>query len=612
MSRTRPWLRAAVYSRHATTGVVLVALALFVLVPMVVDDPLIYRRLYIIGIATLTAIGLNIAMGRSGELFLGVSGLYTAGAYISAVLTATYGWPFWAAALPFSLIVTSGIGVLVGTIGLRVSSWYFAIITFYISIIVPDLAIALRAQTGGALGLSGIPPLHLFGHELGLRDTYLFVVAAIVMLLLVARNLFRSPWGLAFATLASSEIAMEGLGVSRVRAKLLTYFIATVPASLAGSIYAHHEQFITPNNFSPAESFFTAAAVVVGGLGTLLGPVVGMLVLRFPPTFFDVFEEYELFIYGSFLIVVVLLIPHGIVPTFEGWVVRARDRLLGPPPARPIAIAGGSGGAPEIELNVVPRDLRADGVSKAFGGVTALRDVDFRAQPGQITGLIGANGSGKTTFLNVVLGYYSVDEGAIHVGPTNVTARAPHRVVASGVARTFQTPQIVPTLSVIENVQAGMFLHRHASLPEYLLALPRARAAAKRARLRAHALLGLVGLDHLADAPGATLPTGHRRLLEIARAVASSPSVLLLDEPASGLSGAEVLQLAQVLRRLRDEGMTIVLVEHNVPFVMSLVDRVTVLDAGSVIAHGTSEEVQRDPIVIASYLGEQLTTYGAP
>ena len=614
------------YSPGTGAVLLLAVLAVFALWPLVIDDQLLLRRLYVIGLFALIAMGLNVSMGRAGELFLGVAGLFAASAYISGALTTHEDFGLSpVAAAPITIVATVLLGVAMGLVGLRVSAWYFAIVTFYFAIVIPEIATGLDVlaeYTGGGVGLFGVPRIEALGHVFDRRDTYWLLLAVIAGVYVLTKNLFASPWGLALATMRHSDVAVQALGASTVRAKMLAYVFASVPAALAGIIWVHTETGISGGAFPPDLSFLVAASIMFGGMGTLMGPLVGTGILRYVPQFFDAFERYELIIYGSFLILGMVLIPRGVVHETRKWFALARFRLVPPAPrsSPPAPGAEGSGvvrgGANGAVLAgdlaawlTAPLDreaLSATGVSKSFGGVTALRNLDFEAAPGRISALIGPNGSGKTTFLNLVLGYYRLDSGAIRIDQREISRLAPHRRVHAGIARTFQAPNVVPELTALENVLAGTFMHRRATLPEYLLRLPHARAAGRASRLRAQALLAAVGLEGAAELPAGALPSGQQRLLDVARALATRPRVLLLDEPASGLSGAETEALGRLLSQLRTLGLAIVLVEHNVPFVMSVADSVTVLDGGERIALGPPDEVQRDPAVIASYLGEQF------
>lgn len=619
-------LRAVVarvaYSPGTGALLLLVVLAVFALWPLVIDDQLLLRRLYVIGLFALIAMGLNVSLGRAGELFLGVAGLFAAAAYISGALTTHEDFglsPLEAA--PITIVATVVLGVAMGLVGLRVSAWYFAIVTFYFAVVIPELATSLdvlEQYTGGGLGLFGVPRIEALGHVFDRRDTYWVVVASIAGVYVLTRNLFASPWGLALATMRHSDVAVQALGASTVRAKMLAYVFSSVPAALAGIIWVHTETGIAQGNFPADLSFLIAASIMFGGMGTLAGPIVGTGILQYVPQFFDAFERYELIIYGSFLIVGMVLIPRGVVHETRKWVAQARLRLV-PPAASPsmpgsgLEEPGAASGAlltgdlaAQLRVSQDRDGLSASAVSKSFGGVAAVRDLEFEAAPGRVSALIGPNGSGKTTFLNLVLGYYTLDSGAIRIDRRDIDGLAPHGRVRAGIARTFQAPNVVPELTALENVLAGMFMDRHATIVEYLLRLPRARAAARASRSRARALLAAVGLEGVADIPAAALPSGQQRLLDVARALATGPRVLLLDEPASGLSGAETEALGRLLLQLRDLGLAIVLVEHNVPFVMSVADSVTVLDRGERIALGPPAEVQSDPAVIASYLGEQF------
>ena len=625
--------RRVAYSPGTGTVLLLAVLAVFALWPLVIDDQLLLRRLYVIGLFALIAMGLNVSLGRAGELFLGVAGLFAAAAYISGALTTHEDFglsPLQAA--PITIGATVVLGVAMGLVGLRVSAWYFAIVTFYFAVVIPDIATSLdvlEQYTGGGLGLFGVPRIEALGHVFGRRETYWLIVASIAGVYLLTRNLFSSPWGLALATMRHSDVAVQALGASTVRAKMLAYVFSSVPAALAGIIWVHTETGIAQGNFPADLSFLIAASIMFGGMGTLAGPIVGTGILQYVPQFFDAFERYELIIYGSFLIVGMVLIPRGVVHETRKWVGLLRLRLVppasgspaaGPTPEESGVDRGEDNGAlltedvaARLRVSLDRGGLTATSVSKSFGGVAALRDLDFEAAPARISALIGPNGSGKTTFLNLVLGYYTLDAGDIRIDRRDVAGLAPHGRVHAGIARTFQAPNVVPELTALENVLAGMFMDRRATLVEYLLRLPRARAAARASRARARALLAAVGLEGVADIPAAALPSGQQRLLDVARALATGPRVLLLDEPASGLSGAETEALGRLLLQLRELGLAIVLVEHNVPFVMSVADSVTVLDRGERIALGPPAEVHSDPAVIASYLGEQFEVEtGAP
>lgn len=614
------------YSPGTGTLLLLAVLAVFALWPLVIDDQLLLRRLYVIGLFALIAMGLNVSLGRAGELFLGVAGLFAASAYISGALTTHEDFgltPLEAA--PITIVATVVLGVAMGLVGLRVSAWYFAIVTFYFAVVIPEIATSLdvlEEYTGGGLGLFGVPRIEALGHVFDRRDTYWLVVASIAGVYVITRNLFASPWGLALATMRHSDVAVQALGASVVRAKMLAYVFSSIPAALAGIIWVHTETGIAQGNFPADLSFLIAASIMFGGMGTLAGPIVGTGILQYVPQFFDAFERYELIIYGSFLIIGMVLIPRGVVHETRKWAGLLRFRLVPPAPAaaapghaleEPAGTPDDTSGALLAE-EVAARlrasqdldGLSASAITKSFGGVAALRDFDFEAAPGRISALIGPNGSGKTTFLNLVLGYYTLDGGSIRIAGRGIGGIAPHRRVRAGIARTFQAPNVVPELTALENVLAGMFMERRAALVEYLLRLPRARATERASRARARALLAAVGLEGVADIPAAALPSGQQRLLDVARALATGPRVLLLDEPASGLSGAETEALGRLLLQLRELGLAIVLVEHNVPFVMSVADSVTVLDRGERIALGPPAEVQRDPAVIASYLGEQF------
>ena len=406
----------------------------------------------------------------------------------------------------------------------------------------------------------------------------------------------------------------EALGISVRRMKLIVYVLAAVCAGFAGALFAHVEGYLAPSAFPFSLSIMFVAAVVIGGLGSLTGSIVGVALIQMLPNIGASFQKYALLVYGVLLVVTMYFIPDGAVPSMQrlwvrgvfGWTRWRRIAVETESLARtsqPDAIRAAGHNPPPCSTSLERRDesraLVVEHASKGFAGVQALRDVSMSAEPGAITAVIGSNGSGKTTLLNVILGFYRLDEGRVSLGDHHLTGRAPWRVARAGVARTFQTPVVLPTRSALDNVAVGMFARRHATVFAYLLRLPSSRRDSRAAEEVALTFLDFVGLHEEARVEAASLAPGQQRLLEIARALSASPRVLLLDEPAAGLIGEEIDELASVLRRTAELNVTVVLVEHNVQLVAAVAAHVVVLHTGDVIATGTPAHVLRDAAVVA-------------
>ncbi len=552
-------------------------------------------------------IGLNLALGHAGEFALGQSAIFAVGAYVTGMLAVHPEWPVWAAA-PTGVLSAVAVGLLAGAPGLRVGKWYLAMISFFLVVLIGDAAAVFESVTGGFDGLRGIPRPDI-GGPFSLGAMYVVAILTVALVFVASRNLLRSSWGLVFAVLRQSDVALSGLGISPYRTKLLAYGLAAVPAGTAGAVFAYLSRFVGPSSFNFELAVFFLAAVVVGGQGSLVGPIVGVGLLTFLQDTIDTrigLEEYNGAIYGTILISVMVFLPHGIAGIGREFLARHRvDRSH--------AEAANEGSGPvddelpplvrDLKIHGEPSDLRLEGVSKHFGGVTAIDDLSQTFASNSISALIGPNGSGKTTLLNLIMGYYRPDGGSITLGSSDITRASADVTGKLGVARTFQTPILASGLTALQNVAVALHPDRRCTAMEVVLGLPRARRDEARRQHDALSILNWLGIGHVAKMQATSLPLGTQRLVEIARAVARRPSFLLLDEPASGLSGSEVARLAQVLELLRSVGFSIVLVEHNVGFVMGLADNVTVLNFGQVLAAGPPADIQNDERVIAAYLG---------
>ncbi len=546
-------------------------------------------------------IGLNLIM-RAGLLSIGHGAFFGLGGYFTAIATVSWDWSFYLA-LPVSGLICGIGGLLLGLPALRLGLYAFAMVTVGYAFIAPEMALEWRGLTGGGDGLRGVKRPSQFST----LESYYWVIAAVLVIgYVVAHNLLRSPFGRAGKALDENEVAAQSLGISPYRTKLVPFGISTAFAGVAGALYVPVLGFIAPDSFTVHLGILFLLMVLLGGAGTVGGPIVGAIVLfRIPLEIERVSSQpgdWSLLLYGVTLLLSVIFFPKGLM---SGWWL-LRGRLFGrfdttvEVKERARAQIGGTLESVEERGEV----LAVEGVAKSLAGVKALSSLDLRVTAGTVHALIGPNGSGKTTFLNVVSGYLTPDRGVVRLlgneSPGSVSARA-----VAGLGRTFQTPLMFEDMTCAENVMVALDNHRKHGHLRHLVRTPGARTEERESLRAALDILDSLGLGDRAMSPASKLPPGERRLLEIARVMALQPRLVLMDEPAAGLSGAEIEELEEVIRALRDSGIAVVLVEHHVDFVMRLADEVTVIDFGQVIAHGPPELIRNDPRVIAAYLGTE-------
>ena len=519
-----------------------------------------------LGLTAVVGIGLNVLLGLTGQVSFGHVAFYAIGAYVVAVLTVALKWNFWLA-LPVAALLACATGALLALPAMRVRGPYLAMVTIAFGFVVENIAVEWRGVTGGQNGIMGVAKPALLESERAVA------IAAIVLAALATYGyhlLARSRWGAAMRAVKDSEIAAESIGLDPVRIKTVAFAISALCAGVAGAFFSALAGFVTPSTFAFSQSILFVLVVIIGGAGSLAGPLVGAAIVVLLPEFLAALAEYRLLFFGALLLAVLWLAPDGVVGVFERFAARRRKPRLGV--------------AADMQLNTPAQAvLEAERLRIAFGGVKAANEVSLRAEPGKVTSLIGPNGAGKTTVLNMLSGFYRPDAGVIRVGGGEVQGKAAWRLARAGIARTYQTTQLFGSMTVAENLAiAG----------------------------GTEALLSFVNYRGDLDARAADLPHVDKRLVEIARALATRPSVLLLDEPAAGLSREDKSALARLLRRIADTGVAVVLVEHDMDVVMGISDTVVVLDAGVVIASGAPADVQRDPAVRKAYLGEHALQPG--
>jgi len=553
-----------------------------------------------IGLAALVAMGLVLLTGVGGLTSFGQAAFCGFGAYTTAVLTTAYGLSPWVT-LPASLVVSGLAAVLLGLVTVRLSGHYLPLGTIAWGLGLFYLFSKLEFL-GRNDGISGIPPLSV--GQLKMIDPgtiYYAIWIAVVLSALLTMNLLDSRTGRAIRALRRGHVAAEAFGVQTPRTKLLVFIYAAVLAGLSGWLYAHFQRAVNPTPFGVGPGIEYLFIAVVGGAGYVWGSVLGAAIVvilkevlqSYLPLLLHGSGQLETIVFGILLVMLLQLAPSGVWPWLLSWRPLEPKRRL-----------------PDAMLTLPPR-VRAPGASsvlleldkarKTFGGVIAVNDVSFDVQAREIVALIGPNGAGKSTTFNLITGVLQASSGTISVLGQKAARVRPQEIVRLGIARTFQHVKLVPDMTVLENVAIGAHQRGHAGTLASMLRLDRrdeAKLLAEAARQ-----IERVGLSEQINQPAGSLSLGQQRIVEIARALCVDPVLLLLDEPAAGLRHMEKQQLAALLRQLRDGGMSVLLVEHDMGFVMDLADRVVVLDFGTKIAEGTPAAIKINPDVIKAYLG---------
>jgi len=539
--------------------------------------------------------GLNLVVGFAGQIAIGWVALLTLGAYTTSVLAAGNVMPAWSPylALAASAVVGAVFGLIIGLPALRLRTFYFAITTLGFATIVTQVALAWQSVTGGGVGVPGPLFPAPFASQWGF---YYFCFGLAAICTWMTANIASSRFGRALAAIRDAEVAAEASGIAKPALLVTVFLFSGAVAAVAGGLFASLQSYITPDAFTIDLSILFFIAILIGGRSSIIGPLLGTILLTVLPEFAAPLVAWSTFLYAVLLLVIVLAIPGGIAELldFKNRRPLESDRAIVP---RPELVPRLLGKAPEAGA------LTLHEVALSFGGVKAIDGLDLEINPGQVHGLIGPNGSGKTTTLNVISGYYAPQRGMVRLNGDALPALQRHLRARARIARTFQTPRIVGSASVLENVMIGGTIDGEATFVESLLSLPRHWRDESKLRETAMQALATVGLERLANVRADRLQHSELRFTEIARALMLRPAYLLLDEPAAGLSSDEIARLATLILAITRAGTGVLLVEHHPDLIFDICHHVTVLNLGKTLAAGTPAEIRSHREVVNAYLG---------
>jgi len=605
-------------NRKLLAASALLLLVLFPLMPFI-SDYWIDVGFYF-GIYALLGLSLNIVLGEVGLFDLGHTAFYAIGAYVTAILNTKFHVPILLL-LPVSALAAGIFAWLVTAPVIHLKGDYLCIVTIGIGEIVRLTMINNPfGLTGGPNGINGIDTPWLILPIISSRQFYYLIWVLIGIIAFGLVRLQRSRIGRAWNYIREDEVAAEALGVDVRHYKLAAFVLGAALAGIAGNVYASKQMSVSPESFTFMESSLLFCIVLLGGLGSIPGTILGALAITIFPEVFRPFAKYRLMFFGLALLVMMIFRPAGFLPRLResGAALRSGFGRKRKSQADMSLLEDGSPTADEADPSSSPSPaagpsapqgsaplLQIDDVQLSFGGVTAVAGMGADITRGRITALIGPNGAGKTTLFNLITGIYKPQKGSIRFKDEEISGRIPHEIVARGIARTFQNIRIFPNLTCLENVLCGQHCRGKAGFISSILRLPSQRREEASMLARADACLKRVGLADSADRLASALPYGRRRYLEIARALAVEPDLIVLDEPSSGLNDGETEEMARLLASLLKDGLSILLIEHDMNLVDMVSDHVIVMQSGRKIAEGAMRDIRLNPLVIEAYLGSE-------
>ncbi|MBI2355097.1 MAG: branched-chain amino acid ABC transporter ATP-binding protein/permease [Deltaproteobacteria bacterium] len=551
-----------------------------------------------IGLYSMVALGLVLLTGVAGLTSFGQAAFMGVAAYTTAMLTVKFGWSPWLT-LFIALALTMAISFVLGAITLRMGGHYLPLATIAWGISLYFLFGTIPAL-GGSTGIADITALQLFGAELRDERVFYYLIWGVCLLSLwVSTNLLDSREGRAIRALKGGVSMVEAFGASGHRLKTIVFVYSAVLACLAGWLYAHMMRFVNPSPFGLGQGIEFLFMIVIGGPFSVWGAIAGatvisllkMLLQGILPKLIGQTGNFEIIVFGILIVMVLHWMRGGIWSLVE--------RFLPPKPNRPIN--------DESNLSQRPQPargeplLRVDAVTKAYGGLLAVKKMSFELSAGEIVGLIGPNGAGKSTMFNLISGELPRTEGTIYFASEKISGLDPSQIARRGLSRTFQHVRLIPGMTALENVMIGAYLRTNDGI--FAAGLRLNREADSQVRAEAAKQLRRVGLEESMFVPAGNLSLGKQRIVEIARALCADPVLLLLDEPAAGLRHLEKQELARLLSDLRHEGLSVLVVEHDMEFLMNLVDRIVVMEFGEKLAEGVPREIRSNPAVLEAYLG---------
>jgi branched-chain amino acid transport system permease protein len=572
--------------------------------------PLAFPGSYLIGIGITAgalaagAVGFVLLLGYAHQLAVGQAGFCMVGGYANAILSVHYGWdPFLAMLFGVALSMLIAYPIAAPILKLRGFVLVMGSLAFQLILVVAAFELHF---TGGALGTYGVPRFAILGWTLKSDWLYFYFVWACVLLTIaIGLNIDRSRIGRALKAIAISENTAGSVGIDTVRYKVQMFVISAGMASLSGSLFVHFLRAMDPTVFGFGFSLNLVIAVIIGGLMSIWGGAVGATIVTALREGLRglALPMWESVIMGALTVFVLVVFQRGVAGNLSVWFDRWTGRHG---KGTPSVVAPAGVDLPRVDVVEGSSVLEVKNVNRSFGSLRAVRDVSFTVEAGSITALIGPNGAGKTTLFNLIGGYQPLNEGSISFNGKRIDELIPNQIAALGIGRTFQNLQLFHNMTVLENVMCGRHRLHEAGIVRISANMAAARREERESREEALRCLEFVGLRGAESLPATELSFGHMRLVEIARALALRPSVLLMDEPASGLNDTETEQLAELILQISALGITILLVEHDMRLVMGLADKVVVMHHGQKIADGSPDHVRADRDVIAAYLGTEV------